>query len=195
MGWIRKSFPVDREGLTVLKSTLPWRWWENVECRGGGGHALHQSITLWWSIWGWDPPLLLLPVPTGTRTLFWSQHTAAYLLMIRRSDDKTIGWSNNEMITNDKIVTWPDRDRGAREPGCRTMEITCYWKQNRGRCALWAPCHLRNISFVNQARVFVYLCICVSKCICVFVNLFVCLYYWEQNGGGVRCAVNVWTNF
>ena len=27
--WIRKSFPVDREGLTVLKSILPCWWWEN----------------------------------------------------------------------------------------------------------------------------------------------------------------------
>ena len=26
--WIRKSFPVGREGLTVLKSTLPCWWWE-----------------------------------------------------------------------------------------------------------------------------------------------------------------------
>ena len=27
--WIRKSFPVDREGLTVLKSILPCWWWED----------------------------------------------------------------------------------------------------------------------------------------------------------------------
>ena len=27
-GWIRKSFPVDREGLTVLKSILPCWWWQ-----------------------------------------------------------------------------------------------------------------------------------------------------------------------
>ena len=26
--WIRKSFPVDREGLTVLKSILPCWWWQ-----------------------------------------------------------------------------------------------------------------------------------------------------------------------
>ena len=28
--WIRKSFPVDREGLTVLKSILPCWWWQIV---------------------------------------------------------------------------------------------------------------------------------------------------------------------
>ena len=31
-GWIRKSIPVDREGLTVLKSTLPCWGWENDKC-------------------------------------------------------------------------------------------------------------------------------------------------------------------
>ena len=30
--WIRKSFPVDTEGLTVLKSILPCWWWENALC-------------------------------------------------------------------------------------------------------------------------------------------------------------------
>ena len=30
---IRKSFPVDREGLTVLKSILPCWWWENVSTK------------------------------------------------------------------------------------------------------------------------------------------------------------------
>ena len=32
--WIRKTFPVDREGLTVLKSILPCWWWKNaVSCK------------------------------------------------------------------------------------------------------------------------------------------------------------------
>ena len=30
--WIRKSFPVDREGLTVLKSILPCWWWQIEWC-------------------------------------------------------------------------------------------------------------------------------------------------------------------
>ena len=168
MGWIRKSFPVDREGLTVLKSTLPWRWWENVECRGGGGHVLRQSITLRWSIWGWDPPLLLLPVPTGTRTLFWSQHTAAYLLMIRRSDDKTIGWSNNEMITNDKIVTWPDRDRGPESLGAGQ------WKSRviENKIAAGVPCgpHVTSVISASWTKPG-YLCIYVFVYRSIFVYL------------------------
>ena len=31
-GWIRKSIPVHRVGLTVLKSILPCWWWENAQC-------------------------------------------------------------------------------------------------------------------------------------------------------------------
>ena len=33
--WISKSFPVEREGLTVLKSTLPCWWQENDPCFTG----------------------------------------------------------------------------------------------------------------------------------------------------------------
>ena len=173
MGWIRKSFPVDREGLTVLKSTLPWRWWENVECRGGGGHALHQSITLWWSIWGWDPPLLLLPVPTGTRTLFWSQHTAAYLLMIRRSDDQTMRWSQ-------MIRSWPDltaiegpESLGAGQWKSRVIEnkiaagVPCGPHVTSVISASWTkPGYLCIYVFVYRS-IFVYL----KKNICVLVLL------------------------
>ena len=40
--WIRKSFPVDREGLTVLKSILPCWWWQIV--KSTNAQCVHCSV-------------------------------------------------------------------------------------------------------------------------------------------------------
>ena len=54
--WIRKSIPVGREGLTVLKSILPCRWWEYGDCYrifelcklvSSSEHAMLTSM-VWW---------------------------------------------------------------------------------------------------------------------------------------------------
>ena len=44
--WIRKSFPVNREGLTVLKSILPCWWWEKC-CTLSLCYL--DAETRWWS--------------------------------------------------------------------------------------------------------------------------------------------------
>ena len=47
--WIRKSFPVGSEGLTVLKPFLPYWWWEN-EIRLTGDQ-MHNPMSPHWKIW------------------------------------------------------------------------------------------------------------------------------------------------
>ena len=149
-GWIRKSFPVGREGLTVLKSILPCWWWqiELFHCLAAASSKLHfegggeQHFPM--VVFGRGPYILLsdklshLPVHRPQqlyqRTGFRYSHrlragpTSGIISDIHDGQDggREITWSVGASCRKDGRVTQADRGQpvaGSRREITKTLFV------------------------------------------------------------------------